>query len=112
MRNRPTAIFGFNNSMSIGALTVLKSSKVRVPQEIALVSFDDVENGELLNPALTTTSTSWYELGRVSASLLLNRLASGNTKPVQVVKLPMELIIRESCGYYTKQKNNSSWKGG
>jgi len=104
MKKRPTAIFGFNNSMSIGALTVLKALKIKVPQEIALVSFDDVENGDLLNPALTTTSTSWYELGRVSASLLLNRMASGNTNPVQVVKLPMELIIRESCVYYDKQK--------
>jgi LacI family transcriptional regulator len=70
-----------------------------VPEDMALVSFDDVEYGDLLSPALTTTSTSWYELGRVSASLLLDRLASGNSKTRQCIKLPMELIIRESCGF-------------
>lgn len=95
----PTAIFGFNNSLSMGALSVLKTQGIKVPEKMALVSFDDVEYGEFLNPALTTTSTSWYELGRVSASLLLERIANGNSKPQQSIKLPMDLIIRESCGY-------------
>jgi DNA-binding LacI/PurR family transcriptional regulator len=99
LKSRPTAIFGFNNSLSMGALTVLKSQSIKVPEDMALVSFDDVEYGDLLSPALTTTSTSWYELGRVSASLLLDRLASGNSKTRQCIKLPMELIIRESCGF-------------
>jgi len=96
---RPTAIFGFNNSMSLGALSVLKEQEIKVPQSLALVSFDDVEYGDFLNPALTTTSTSWYEMGRVSAKLLLDRISNGNTKPKQTIKLPMEIIIRESCGY-------------
>jgi len=99
MKPRPTAIFGLNNSMSIGALTVLKTQGVKVPENMALVSFDDVEYGNLLNPALTTTSTSWYELGRASASLLLDRITNGNSKPKQYIKLPINLIIRESCGY-------------
>ena len=99
LNSKPTAIFGFNNSLSMGALTVLKTHGIKVPENMALVSFDDVEYGDLLNPALTTTSTSWYELGRVSASLLLERIISGNSKPKQYIKLPMELIIRESCGF-------------
>lgn len=103
LSSKPTAIFGFNNSLSIGALTVLKTRGIKVPQDMALVSFDDVEYGDLMNPALTTTSTSWYELGRVSASLLLDRIVSGNSKPIQYFKLPMELIIRESCGFYASK---------
>jgi len=99
LQKRPTAIFGFNNSLSMGALTVLKSQGIKVPENMALVSFDDIEYGDLLNPALTTTSTSWYELGRISASLLLDRLARGSSKPKQYIKLPVELIIRESCGF-------------
>jgi len=94
-----TAIFGFNNSMSMGALIVLKNQGRKVPEEIALVSFDDVEYGDLLNPALTSTSTSWYELGRVSTGLLMDRITNGNAKPRQLIKLPMEIIIRDSCGY-------------
>jgi LacI family transcriptional regulator len=96
---RPTAIFGFNNSMSLGALTVLKTQGIKVPEEMALVAFDDVEYGDLLNPALTSTSTSWYELGRVSTSLLLDRITYGDSKPKQYIRLPLELIIRDSSGY-------------
>lgn len=104
LRENPklSAVFGFNNSMSMGALTVLKSKGINVPGDVALVSFDDVEYGDLLNPALTSTSTSWYELGCVSARLLLERIADGNTEPAQLVKLPLEIIIRESCGFYKK----------
>ena len=94
-----TAVFGFNNSMSMGALTVLKQKGFRVPDDIALVSFDDIEYGEMLNPALTCTSTSWYELGRMSARLLLDRITNGNKGPAKLVKLPLKIIRRESCGY-------------
>ena len=96
---KPTAIFGFNNSMSMGALSVLKASGLRVPEDMALVSFDDVEYGDLIQPGLTCTNTSWYELGRISAQLLLDRFSSGKSTPRQCVKLPFDVIIRESCGY-------------
>jgi len=99
LKPRPTAIFGFNNSMSLGALSVLKAQGVKVPDNMALVSFNDVEYGNLLSPTLTCTSTSWYELGRVSTSLLLDRITNDSTKPKQIIKLPIEVIIRESCGY-------------
>lgn len=99
MNPRPTAIFGFNNSMSLGALMLLKEREIRVPEEMALVSFDDVEYGDLLNPALTTTTTSWYELGRVSAEVLLDRINKNPSRPKQLIRLPEEMIIRESCGY-------------
>lgn len=101
LKNKPdlTAIFGFNNSMSMGALIVLKNQGIKVPDDIALVSFDDVEYGDLMNPALTSTSTSWYELGRVSTDLLMDRITHGKATPRQLIKLPNEIIIRESCGY-------------
>jgi len=99
LKPRPTAIFGFNNSMSLGALSVLKTQGVKIPENMALVSFDDVEYGNLLNPALTCTSTSWYELGQASASLLLDRITNGSSKPKQYIRLPLDMIIRESCGY-------------
>lgn len=101
LKNKPdlTAIFGFNNSMSMGALIVLKNQGIKVPDDIALVSFDDVEYGDLMNPALTSTSTSWYELGRVSTDLLMDRITHGKATLRQLIKLPNEIIIRESCGY-------------
>jgi len=98
LRSKPTAIFACNNSMSLGALLTLKAEGINVPEEIALVSFDDVENGELLSPALTTTSTSWYELGCVSMEILLERINHGETQARKMVSLPVELVVRESCG--------------
>ena len=101
LQRRPdlTAIFGFNNSMSMGALIVLKERGIKVPEKVALVSFDDVEYGDLMNPSLTSTSTSWYELGRVSTGLLMERIAHGKSTPSKLIRLPNELIIRESSGY-------------
>ena len=99
LKPRPTAIFGFNNSLSMGALSALKTQGVKVPDDIALVSFDDVEYGNFLNPALTSTNTSWYDLGQASAKLLLDRITNGSSKPQQCIKLPISMIIRESCGY-------------
>jgi len=103
MKTQPTAIFGFNNSMSLGALMLLKEKDIHVPEQVALVSFDDVEYGELLNPALTTSTSSWYELGRVSAGMLLDRINKDPSKPKQLVRLPVQMIIRDSCGYQRHQ---------
>lgn len=106
----PTAIFAFNNSMSLGALMTLKANGIKVPEEVALVSFDDVENGDLLNPALTTTNTSWYDLGCVAAKLLLDRITGERDKPKKTITLPVELIIRESCGSKIKRSHQSAFK--
>ena len=106
-KTRPTAIFGFNNSMSLGALLLLKEKDICVPEQMALVSFDDVQYGELLNPALTTTSSSWYELGRISAGVLLDRINKYPSKPKKLVRLPVEMIIRDSCGYQIYQSGNN-----
>jgi len=103
---RPTAIFAFNNSTSLGALIKLKEYGIKVPEDIALVSFDDVENGDLLSPALTTTNTSWYELGQVAAKLILDRIHDKDTEPQKIITLPIDLVIRESCGY--KHHSNES----
>lgn len=101
---RPTAIFASNNSMSLGALMTLKTQMIIVPDDIALVSFDDVENGDLLCPALTTTNTSWYELGLAAAKLLLERITQGKKGPHKTIKLPVDIVIRESCGSKIKVK--------
>lgn len=95
---RPTAIFCFNNSMSLGTLLTLKAQGIKVPEDIAVVSFDDVENGDLLSPSLTTTNTSWYDLGREAARLLLQRIINENGEPQKTITLPIDIVIRESCG--------------
>ncbi|MBZ0302751.1 MAG: substrate-binding domain-containing protein, partial [Anaerolineae bacterium] len=95
----PEAIFACNNFMGMGALSAMRDASVAVPEDIALVSFDDVEFGYLLHPALTTLKYSWQAVGEKAIELLLRRL-DGQEKdaPPQHIDIPFELMIRDSCG--------------
>ncbi|MGQ9628074.1 MAG: substrate-binding domain-containing protein [Anaerolineae bacterium] len=75
LANRPTAIFGGNNFMSMGALLALRERGLRVPEDVAVVSFDDVEFGYLLRPALTALEYSWQKIGETAARLMLDKIS-------------------------------------
>lgn len=93
----PDALFVSNNMMTLGALRALREMSVRVPQQIALVGFDDMPwSGDLYSP-LTAVSQPTYELGAEAVNLLLRRLAAP-TSPFRTVVLQPRLIVRESCG--------------
>jgi hypothetical protein len=69
-----------------------------VPEDVALVSFDDIELAALLDPFLTVAVQPAYEMGRRAATLLLDRLAGRrDTGPAREV-LPVQIIVRRSCG--------------
>lgn len=93
---RPTAVFTANDAMAIGALSSLRESGVRVPEDIALVGFDDVPIARYLAPPLTTVSVPIAELGR-SGFELLHALTRGEPPP-PTRKLKTALVVRESCG--------------
>jgi DNA-binding LacI/PurR family transcriptional regulator len=69
---------------------------VRVPDDVALASFDDPVFADLLDPPLTALSRHDREIGELAADLLLRRLA-GDTRPAEV-RVRLELIVRRSCG--------------
>lgn len=95
------AIFAANDEMAFGALLELRSRGLRVPEDIALVGFDDFGVARLTTPGITTIRVPAEELGRVATEKLFE-LISG-TKPIQVhTTLPVELVIRESCGTHEK----------
>jgi DNA-binding LacI/PurR family transcriptional regulator len=96
-RRRPTAIFVANNLMTIGALLRLKETGVRIPEEMAVVGFDDMDWAPILTPPLTAVAQPSYDLGRVAGTLLLQRLETGPGRPRTVVLQP-HLVVRESCG--------------
>lgn len=96
-RRRPTALFVANNLMTIGALLRLKEAGVRIPQEMAVVGFDDMDWAPILTPPLTAVAQPSYDLGRTAGTLLLERLETGGGRPRTVV-LPPRLVVRESCG--------------
>lgn len=94
----PTALFSTNNLMTLGALAALALRGVRVPEDMAIVGFDDFEWADVLHPHLTTVAQPTYEIGQTAAQLLLARIehrAEGT--PRQIVLSP-RLITRESCG--------------
>ena len=73
-----------------------ESLAVRIPKDLAIVSFDDDHSASLMTPTLTTVRQQAYEMGARAANLLLNMLSG---EPVQQqVFLPVELIVRQSCG--------------
>jgi LacI family transcriptional regulator len=94
----PTALFCTNNLLAVGALRALRDAHKRVPDDIALVCFDDIELASLIDPWLTVAVQPGFEMGLRAATLLLERLA-GRSEPTAVRDvLPVRLIIRRSCG--------------
>ena len=92
---RPTAIFVTNNQMTLGALHALKERKLRCPDDISLISFDDHDWAPLFSPPLTVVRQPTYRLGQTAAKLLMRLITSQDDG--LPTTLPVELIIRESC---------------
>lgn len=95
--SRPTALFVTNGQMVIGALKALADLGLACPEEIAVVGFDDFEWAMVLRPRVTTLRQPSYEMGRRAVLLLLERLR-GHGGKAREIRLPPELIVRESCG--------------
>jgi LacI family transcriptional regulator len=95
----PTAIFCSNNLTTRNTLHAFSSLKVRVPEEIALIGFDDFEMADIIQPAVTVVRQPSDAMGRIGAELLFSKLTSTEPqgKPKRIV-LPAELVVRRSCG--------------
>jgi LacI family transcriptional regulator len=94
---RPTAVLAGNDTIALGAMAALSDAGLSVPDDIALVGFDDLPFAALLRPALTTVRNPGVEQGRQAAQLLI-RLLKGETVEQRRIALPTELVIRDSCG--------------
>lgn len=95
MSPRPTAIFAFNDMMALGVLHALRELKLRCPEDVSVVGFDNLEFCEYTSPALTSVYQPGYEVGAAAAKLLLSRV-SGSQDPPQAIALATELKIRSS----------------
>lgn len=92
-----TAIFVFNDLVAIGALGALRRAGLEVPNDVSLVSFDDVELASAVWPSLTTVAQPIEEMANLSVRLLLDRMTNRDVPYARVV-MPTSLIERESCG--------------
>ena len=98
----PDAFFSSNDEMAIGAIKAFHEAGIKVPQDVAVVGFDDILLSSYIKPKLTTIRRPMYELGMFSTNMLISILEgkSGNSSLV----LSTELIVRESCGFKLKSK--------
>jgi len=92
---RPTAIFATNDIVAIGAWRKLIELGLRIPQDISLVGFDDIEMSSMLLPPLTTVRQEKPALGREAAGLLI-RLLRGEKRPPQTILIETTLVVRAS----------------
>jgi len=91
----PTAFFVANNEMMAGALSALRERSLRVPDEVSLISFDDVRWARYVEPPLTVVAQPTEQIGTLAAGLLFERLA-GRQERIHYVLKP-ELVRRASC---------------
>ena len=96
---RITAIFVHNDTMAVGVLSALAAAGCRVPQDVAVVGCDDVPLAEYLVPPLTTVHVPLAETGEQAVDLLLRRIR-GDPPRAGPLRLPVSLVVRDSCGAY------------
>ena len=93
-----TAVFAFNDVSAIGAIRALREAGRRVPEEVSVVGFDDIQSAAFHNPSLTTVRQPLRKMGEIAAETLLRRINSPETRSQaqrQIVVEP-ELVVRES----------------
>lgn len=95
-----TALFVENNMMSLGALTALHDQKILIPEDVAVVGFDDMPWSSILNPPLTVIAQNTPEIGTRAAEMLLERIEQPNLA-ARIQRLPTTLIVRGSSTVMT-----------
>lgn len=96
-----SAVFACNDAMAIGVMHYLKDIGKRIPDDISIIGFDDVEADLLLDPPLTTMRVPKIELGAEAFRTMLNQLNNNNSNSNKKILVPVEIIIRKSTGEFT-----------
>ena len=94
----PTAILAVNNVLAIGVVEAARERRLEVPQDLAVVCFDDIEHVSRLYPFLTVMAQPAQTFGTLAMQLLLDRISGGGEAHPQTVVLPAEFTVRASCG--------------
>jgi DNA-binding LacI/PurR family transcriptional regulator len=90
-----TALFAFNDISAIGAMSAFRDAGLRVPQDVSVIGFDDIQAAAFLNPPLTTMRQPLQHMGDLAAKILIRRITENDTEPEEILSLP-ELVFRES----------------
>jgi DNA-binding LacI/PurR family transcriptional regulator len=94
-----TALFTFNDISAIGAIHALREAGYRVPEDVSIVGFDDIQSAAFQNPALTTVRQPLREMGMIAAETLLQRINAPAKAPYpKEIVIEPELVVRASSG--------------
>jgi DNA-binding LacI/PurR family transcriptional regulator len=105
----PTALFAGNDTIALGAMAAIREHGLQIPEDIAVVGFDDIPTAPFLAPALTTIHAPAIQQGRTAIEMLL-QLMQGKTPDQHRVVLEAPLVVRESCGANLKSKTRVTKK--
>lgn len=98
LNSLPEAIFAVNDPVALGALKKIREAGLEVPKDVAIIGFSDNPICEMIVPALTTVRQPAYEMGKISAELILESILNENKECAnKIITLDTELIIRESA---------------
>jgi LacI family transcriptional regulator len=97
LAHRPDAVFAASDIMALGAIRALREAGLRVPEDVAVVGFDDLPQAARAEPPLTTVRQPTYRLGATTVDSLLDLIKYPASSPRRIV-LPTELVVRASCG--------------
>ena len=92
----PTALFCANDITAIGAMKAFRQAHLHIPDDISVISIDDIEMAQFITPSLTTIHIPKTELGKMVVKILMDRMDKGHSLKLRL-ELPCDLIIRNSC---------------
>ncbi|GAD17441.1 LacI family DNA-binding transcriptional regulator [Lentilactobacillus otakiensis] len=95
LATKPNAIFAINDEVAIGLYRGLEEAGLKIPEDISIVGYDDIDLGEYIYPKLTTVHQPAFEMGTKAAQMIINRIEDQN-EPIQQVSLPVSLVERDS----------------
>jgi LacI family transcriptional regulator len=93
----PTALFAANDLMALGAIYAIQEAGLRVPEDVAVVGYDDRDFAGFVRPAITTVRMPCEEMGHVSAESLVHMLG-GASNTLEPILIRGDLMVRQSCG--------------
>jgi len=102
----PTGLFISSDTVAIGVLRAAREHGLRIPEDLAIVGFDDIPMAVSVNPPLTTIRLPVYGIGWAAADLLISMITNGQNRDTNIL-LDTELIIHGSCGAKTRSSEQN-----
>lgn len=95
--SRPTALFAFNDHIALDYMEALERNDIKIPDEMAIVGFDNIKMASHYAINLTTVDNRQIEFGRMATEMLLDMIDGDRAKTQQIIRTP-QLVVRRSCG--------------